>query len=433
MPPIARSALQILSLFSITCAGCVAATAQDRDICFQRDGTRSIEACSHLITGNQLSGKNLATIYVLRASIYRSTQQYNLAIDDLTKAIELLKGTATSDVIASAFVTRASIYSLSADPTNALADYERALSLDPSNVQAAEGAKSLRSQLALAVPQTSVGSSTNEIKAPNQPIPPDIQIPNDILQLVQTHPFFANPPPVRVGTFETASSYSITTSAGPGATSLTNDSQVFVSWLRAGIVRTDESYDATSRGAGNAEPSTGQTEGISAADGFIQLGSRTTGSSRMGSSTTTLKTIRINNLSGHIFPMQLGNQFSYEHDNQQNTTMNGKRFSYENAFSDTCSVIKQYEAKLFHPDLTGLAFLLECEDRMTTVSGTIEGPTRQVFFEDLGYWISADPVALKEQIISNGATSVQTIKNMKPKFTSSTAGTYTLRSFSLVR
>lgn len=423
----------LIALF-IMVGSCTAALAQDRDICLQRDGTRSIEACSRVIDAGQIKGKDLATIYVLRATLYRSNQQYDRAIDDITHAIDLLTNLARSDVIGSAYATRASVYSLNGDPAKALADYERALSHDPSNVQAADEAKRLRSQLASTTAQKS-GLSANKIEAPNQPMPSEVQIPNNILQLVQTDPFFANPPPVRVGTFETASSYSISTSAGPGSTSLTSDDKVFVSWLRAGIARIDESFDSTSRGLGfsNPEPSAAQTEAISAGDGFLQLGSRSTGSSRFGSSTTTLKIVRLNNLSGHLFPMQLGNRFSYKYINQQNTTMSGKRTSFEYAYSDTCSVIKQYEAKLFHPDLTGVAFLIECANQMSTVSSTISGPVREVFFEDLGYWISADPIILKEQIISNGAPSIQTIKNIKPMITSSITGTYTLRSFSLVR
>lgn len=411
------------------------ARSQDRNVCLQRDGDRSIQACSRIILAGQVTGKDLATIYVLRASVYRSDQQYDRAIDDMTHAIDLLTNTASSDIIASAYATRASIYSLSGDPTKALADYEQALSHDPSNVQAANEAKGLRSQLASATAQASGSSSAKEMEAPDQPIPSEIHIPADILQLVQTAPFFANAPPVRVGTFETASSYSIATSAGAGSTSLTYDDKAFVSWLRAGITRTDESFDSTSRGLGfaNAEPSAGQTEAVSAGDGFLQLGSRSTGSSRFGSSTTTLKTVQLSNLSGHLFPMQLGNQFAYKYINQQNTTMNGKRSSFAYTYSDTCSVIKQYDAKLFHPDLTGFAFLVECTNQMTTVASTIRGPIRQVFFEDLGYWISADPVVLKEQIIANGAPSIQTIKNIRPIITSSTTGTYTLRSFSLVR
>jgi hypothetical protein len=57
-----------------------------------------------VIAAGQLNGKDLATIYVLRASVYRAVQQYNLAIDDMSKAIDLLRGAVSNDTVASAYV-----------------------------------------------------------------------------------------------------------------------------------------------------------------------------------------------------------------------------------------------------------------------------------------------------------------------------------------
>jgi tetratricopeptide (TPR) repeat protein len=122
--------------------------ADDRAKCLERDGALSIEACSHVISTGELSGRELATIYVLRATIYRADQQYNLALQDLTRAIELLKASGPADVVSSAYITRASVYSLSNDLQNALADYRSAQAFDARNSQAAEGIKAMEAAIA---------------------------------------------------------------------------------------------------------------------------------------------------------------------------------------------------------------------------------------------------------------------------------------------
>jgi signal peptidase I len=116
----------------------VGAFAQDRDICLARDGSKSIEACTRLIGAGQLTGRDLATIYVVRAAMFRGFRAYDRAIDDMTHAIEILKGSASNEIVASAYDTRASYYVLSSDTANALADYRKALTLDPINSQAKE-------------------------------------------------------------------------------------------------------------------------------------------------------------------------------------------------------------------------------------------------------------------------------------------------------
>jgi tetratricopeptide (TPR) repeat protein len=114
------------------------AAAQDRDLCSQRDGARSIDACSRLIENGQLAGKDLATIYALRATIYRINRQYDQAIADITHAIALLKDTASNQILSAAYVMRGSIFSLKGDLQNAIDDYRNAVTLDSDNIQAAE-------------------------------------------------------------------------------------------------------------------------------------------------------------------------------------------------------------------------------------------------------------------------------------------------------
>jgi tetratricopeptide (TPR) repeat protein len=125
-----------------------AASADDRALCLARVDARSMEACGRTIAAKQLAGKDMATIYVVRATIYRTNGDYTHAIEDLTHAIELLKNAASNEVVASAYVTRGSVYVLSGDLTKALSDYKEALSRDASNTQAAEGAKHIEAELA---------------------------------------------------------------------------------------------------------------------------------------------------------------------------------------------------------------------------------------------------------------------------------------------
>jgi tetratricopeptide (TPR) repeat protein len=381
----------------------------------------------------QITGKELAIIYVLRASTYRAMQQYDLAIADLNHAIDLLSVTATKDVVASAYVTRGSVYSLTGATTKALADYQQAAALDATNPQAADGVKTLQAELASTTARPAGNSGSAELSAPQEPIPAEISISTDVLQLVQSHPFFAQAPAIRVGRFNLASSISTSTSAGPGATITAYTEEDLVTWLRAGIARIEQDTDMATTSSGRTEPGSGQTEQILAADGFIPLGSRGTSGTRFGKSVTKEKTLRVDNLSGHIFPLELGNRFSYERVSEQNTTMAGQHFRYQNSFTQSCSVSNRYDGSAFHSDLTGYAYIVDCNNRMMTETATTNSPSRSIFFEELGFWISADPVALREQIVSNGTISNGVISKTGMKFTFSTTGTHILKSFSTVR
>src|SRR5207253_1816182 len=115
---------------------------------------------------------------------------YDRSIADYTQAIDLLKRTATADVIASAYVTRAAVYSLKADFANALADYRTAFEIDKSNDLALDRIKGTKTTMA------ALGIPLRTVDVPNDPLPAEVPIDPEILRLIQTHPFFANTPPV---------------------------------------------------------------------------------------------------------------------------------------------------------------------------------------------------------------------------------------------
>ena len=71
---------------------------------------------------------------------------------------------------------------------------------------------------------------------------------------------------------------------------------------------------------------------------------------------------------------------------------------------------------------------MTCDDRSTDKKGTVQkSRSLDVFIDMLGIWIKADPVAPKEQIVSNNDISVSS------GYTTVTNGSYTLTAFTLAR
>jgi hypothetical protein len=278
---------------------------------------------------------------------------------------------------------------------------------------------------------TAPASVTPGPQAPNEPLPPDVPIDSNVLHLVETHPFFANAPPVRVSAFSVDSSTDTTTSGGGGTSSSVADRNLFVRWLRNGIVRTDDSTQTTSTNNAGTVESSGQNVFVFAANGLITLGSRYTSHSRLGTSKGSSKAVSIGNLSGSIFPMRIGNRFSYQITTQESgTAVGGSRFAYQTTMSYQCRVVRTLDANRFHSSLTGLAYLVECDDQMTIVqqaqSVSSKSQMRTVFFDDLGYWITADPVAPREQL-TEGVTTITV-----GKYVSTMTGMNILKSVSTV-
>ncbi len=129
-------------------ASTAVAVASDRDACAERQGEKSIAACTREITSGRLDVADQATTYALRGMTYRDKGEYDRAIADFSKAIELSQKSASGDVVASAYVVRASAYFLKGDLEKASADYRAALALNPNNEQAAAGIR--RTQAAAA-------------------------------------------------------------------------------------------------------------------------------------------------------------------------------------------------------------------------------------------------------------------------------------------
>lgn len=377
------------------------ASAQDRTVCLQRNGQDSIEACSRVIASNELIGQELATVFVVRATLFRAAGAYDQAISDMTRSIELLKGTAPSSIVASAYTTRASFYALSGDLQKSLADYQQALGLDPTNAQAAEGAKNAQSQLASISPGAPDAHTTLQIAPPNEPLPADISIPPDVLQLIQSHPFFANAPPVRIGGYSYQTQNTNAVNGFHGGTSASYNT--VVKWLRSGVI-SEQTLSESETVYNTLVRMKSETRYLGAANGLISLGYRSSGTTYVTNSkpmsyvsTSTLR--RIGSLQGVIFPIRVGNRFSYELMFQ---TVTSHAPDDEWTEIEQCEFTQKFDARSFHPDLTGFAYLEVCQDQQKYKRNKAAdriGQSRTLYFEDLGVPIRVDPQSPPQRII----------------------------------
>lgn len=266
-----------------------------------------------------------------------------------------------------------------------------------------------------------------KIETPRETLPAQVPVDEAVLKLVETHPFFANAPPVLVDEYRVKSNLKTT---GAGAGSYVSDNRTTVSWLRKGLTKEELAMDTTNANAAGSLQSTSESISVSAGNGFITLGNKTITRNRFGTTPVISKTSRIDNLWGHLFPVTVGNKFGYSSTSQWNTTSAGSHYKGETAIKQACEVTQRREAKIFQSELTGAAYIVHCKDQTlnrntTSTASTTESTT--VFFENLGVWVTADPVSPRERIVSNGAVATY------GKYTSTSNGSYSLESFSLAR
>jgi hypothetical protein len=264
-----------------------------------------------------------------------------------------------------------------------------------------------------------------EADAPNESLPAELPIRPEVLKIIETHPFFANAPPVLVGAHNIVTTMSSSTTGAGTMTSEYNDN-TSVRWLRRGLIRQDLSQNYTVNNSGAVGRYVTQSSSVSAANGSFNLSYRMTNTSGRTRMTTTSEVIRIENMKGHMFPVVLGNKFAFDVTSRwKSSAVAGS----ESTSKYSCEVTKRYDAKSFHPNLTGAAHLLTCntqtiEKKDNSISNS---QTREMFFDALGIWLTVDPVSPKEQIVMNNQTTVS------GKYTTISNGTYTLKSFMLAR
>ncbi len=86
-----------------------------------------IKECTIAIDSGKFGGLNLSRALDKRAKAYKAKKQYDLALADLTRAI-----TANPHI---GWTTRGELYVEMGDKEHAIADYQKALELDPKNDQ----------------------------------------------------------------------------------------------------------------------------------------------------------------------------------------------------------------------------------------------------------------------------------------------------------
>lgn len=241
----------------------------------------------------------------------------------------------------------------------------------------------------------------------NQVLPNEIAVTREIFDTIHAHPFFANAPPISVRGYRINSA---STSSQPPGSKFLSDNRTRLGWLRQGFVREDASFDTTSAIPGTAAlKSTGHSIQVYAANGLIQLGSKVTTSNRFGTSNTVSRIVAIENLSGRLFPIAVGNEFHYEVRSHYDSVTSGSRFSDDTTTKHSCKVTKRYDASAFHSELKGAGYLVRCDvetryQKMKSANSKSEMNT--VYFDALGTWISADPIHRHEKVVWNGSISV---------------------------
>ena len=212
-------------------------------------------------------------------------------------------------------------------------------------------------------------------KAPTEPVPADIPLSAELLKLTEVHPFFANAPPVR------ARSYAMSWSSAYGGATTHYGSKSNITWLRRGLIRVDRVTQETTISGGKRHPQQRREAEIVAANGFLLIGHKSVVSGASGSGSDAQELTAIENMKGRVFPVGVGNRYSYEAMYHQKGY--GKRVAKE-----SCEVIEKMDAKNIEPKLTGFAFIQIC-DREWYYPGRSErykGKLKSVFLEDFGIW-----------------------------------------------
>ncbi len=104
-----------------------AQTQQQYDLCYSNTATpdQTIDGCTALIESGRYAGPDLSHVYNNRSTGYSDKKQYDLAIQDQTRAIQL------DPTNASAYYNRAGDYHNKGEDAKALPDADRSIALAP--------------------------------------------------------------------------------------------------------------------------------------------------------------------------------------------------------------------------------------------------------------------------------------------------------------
>jgi tetratricopeptide (TPR) repeat protein len=123
----------LLITLIVVSARCAAATQIDEDwkACKAEDlDEATVSACTHLIETNELGADDRAAAYSRRGAAYWRRGDYERALADESKAIEI------SPEFADAYMTRGAFFVDTGNYDQAIAETTRAISIDAQNVRA---------------------------------------------------------------------------------------------------------------------------------------------------------------------------------------------------------------------------------------------------------------------------------------------------------
>ena len=122
-----RGFRNILSAITLLAALLMAApaVADDGDVCFKSSGRDAINACTRAILSGTFSGSGLASLYYNRGWEHDELGEYERAIKDYDKAIEL------NPKKSNYYYNRALAYSKQNDYDKAIRDLNQSIRLDP--------------------------------------------------------------------------------------------------------------------------------------------------------------------------------------------------------------------------------------------------------------------------------------------------------------
>jgi hypothetical protein len=150
----------------------------------------------------------------------------------------------------------------------------------------------------------------------------------------------------------------------------------------------DTMDNETTSQSGRSFPGTRESRALYAANGFIELGERQTYKSRQPrfDSWQTSRLVKIESLSGQIFPLKVGNQFSYSAVYEEESHNSPE----QRILRQSCKIARKQEARDFHYSLGGDAYVADCESTVTYQKLRTPGrtKTREVFIETLGLWVT---------------------------------------------
>jgi hypothetical protein len=239
-------------------------------------------------------------------------------------------------------------------------------------------------------PKQATPVSSLKASATTEDMIAELPIDMDVLRLVETHEFFRTQVPVAVGDYTLTRSR--TEMSGGYQIISTTDEAASIRVVRGSIIRVELIQDDTTAVPKAKVTTKYKRQGfeIDAANGLVELASKTSGVGKPGSEQVTTL-VRIDNIRGKLFALQKGNKFGLDAVYRQVDATAPEEFTQKR----DCQVVDDQDATQIHPDLTGRAYVMTCEFRVaykrskryTGNLGIHSSHYQTIFIPALGIWL----------------------------------------------